>query len=175
MFIISITINNGLIVYAETIKEEKDKLSIFKLTMNKNTAKIFKKIEDITKFKKIYVNNNEFTNSKEIELNEINIEKIELIKEIKVKENLKCYWNKVIKALMYYKKTFNDIEKIIINKKYIDKNEFEEKCKKTFVGNSSLDCTEENLPILIGKDFILAEVYDDYENYFIKLELPAED
>lgn len=172
MFIISITINNGLIVYAETIKEEKDKLSVFKLTMNKNTAKIFEKIEDITKFKKIYINNNEFTNSKEIELNEINIEKIELIKEIKVKENLKCYWNKVIKALKYYKKTFNDIEKIIINKQYIDKNEFEEKCKKTFITNNSLDCTEEKLPILIGKDFMIIEVYDDYENYFTFRELP---
>ena len=162
MFIISITINNGLIVYAETIKEEKDKLYVFKLTTNKNTAKIFEKIEDVTKFKKIYINNNEFTNSKEIEL----------IKEIKVKENLKCYWNKVIKALTYYKKTFNDIEKIIINKQYIDKNEFEENCKKTFVTNSSLNCREENLPILIGKDFIIIEIYDEYENYFIFRELP---
>lgn len=162
---------NNLGYYIEKINIKNDKIFIESKTLDKNKAKIFNSIEDIVEKYNLYINN------KQIDWTNIKFIKIEEIKEIKIKKCLKNYWKLLVEKLKFHKVYFDDIKKIVINKKYMNKEEFKKICKNKFVENfrfSKEAYDDKNLIILIGDDFILAEIYDDYQNYLIKLELPIE-
>lgn len=167
MYIISFKENNQN-YYVEKTDIKNNKIFIESKTLDKNKAKV------INSFGEIIENYELYTGNKKINWYDVDFIEIETTKTIYIKKELSNYWNRLNEVLEYNKKSFDDIEKIVINKKYINKEEFKKICMKKFIENNRFGKEDNELPILIGKDFILAEIYDDYQNYFIKLELPIE-
>lgn len=166
MYVIKIEDNNKTYYIATTITNNGE-IFVKDKTTDINKAEIFNSIDELISKNKLFINN------KQIDWCDIIFEEIEILKNIKIKKKLENYWTLLVKEMKFYKKTFDDIRKIVVNKKIIEKEEFKKICESKFVKNFRFDHYGNEI-ILIGEDFILAEKYDDYQNYLIKLELPKE-